>query len=714
MTKAENIKAFADAGYVLIPLNGKIPTVTNWQETAPGAYPVEQLVGGNYGVALKPGDVVVDIDPRNFTVGDNPVKRLIAAIGPLKSFTVRTGGGGLHIYFRKPADILVRNSLKEYPGIEFKGAGRQVVGPGSIHPESGKEYVVTAGTPDVIADAPPALLALIQRTAVAFSDVEGTRTYVNDAGTQGRFLHDLEHVLEPSVSGKGGDANAYKVACRGRDLGLPPAVVLELMLEVWNKRCSPSWDTEELRAKVSHAYKYAAGAVGASSPQAAFDKIATPPPAEEPVKLTWDTSAQGQLRKTFNNLMNYLRSPEHGLHKIFAYNEFTGKEEFISPGPWHRGRLPRVRAVQDRDLALLKGHLAARHGYDASIEDLVRAITNVAYHERFHPVRQYLDGLKWDGVPRLDTWLRDHLGVEDNPYTRACASKVLCAAVWRVREPGVKFDHVLVLEGTQDLGKSSAIEILAGPWHTDSPVDPHHRDTIDLLQGRWIVEMAEMEVTRRTEEEALKAFISRKVDMARMAFGRMTSEFPRQSVFIATKNPRTDGTYLKDETGNRRWWPVRCAPTHGELKQIDFNGLTAARDQLFAEADVRVRAMKHYRELSMDTVELKAASQVEAGKRHAEHEWTEAVALWLERADGDLATRRDFYTGRDIFVHALNGVDRTFDRKGSLSVASVMRTLGWHVGYKRVAGRFARGYLRNAPTVESTIAELDACVAELV
>jgi len=472
--KVAAIRALIAADYVLIPLyKGKNPGFDGWEETAPGQYGETDLAARNYGVVLKPGDLVVDIDPRNFASGDNPVKRLIEKLGqPLKSWTIKTGGGGYHVYFRKPPDILVRNSLKDFSGIEFKSAGRQMVGPGSIHPDSGKEYVVASGNINEIADAPATLLTLIQRTAVPWADEAGTGTYINDAGTQGRYLDYLTNMAPPSGS--------FVVACRGRDMGLPPAVTLELMLEVWNPRRSGRKTIEELRVKVEHAYKYARGAVGAAHPSAAFDKIdapSPPPPLPSPTtkekdpEIAWNTSPQGKVLKTFQNLLNYMRLPAGGLHKIFAFNEFTGRVEFVNPAPWHRGRLPRYPGVGDDDLKLLKGYLSTRHGYETTVQNIEEAVTNVAYHDRFHPVREYLHGLKWDEKQRLDTWMRDYLGVAETPYTRACARKVLCAAVMRVMHPGIKFDHVLVLEGAQDVGKSTVVELLGGKWAADAPVE---------------------------------------------------------------------------------------------------------------------------------------------------------------------------------------------------------------------------------------------------
>jgi len=739
--KVSAIRALTEAGYTLIPVCsptvphehksggkmkpcktlGKVPPRYDWVDTAPGVY-AEQNLPENYGVALRAGDLVVDVDPRNFPAGDKPLMRLASLVGGIHSFTVRTGGGGLHIYFRKPADLIITQGLKEYPGIEFKTAGRQVVGPGSLHSGSGKLYEIIKGSPLEVAEAPQALLDLLKRTAVPFSDLgNGTGVYVNDASTQGRYVAYLTDVAETSVEGKGGDHNAFKVSCHGRDLGLPPATTYELLLAHWNERCTPPWEEEELKAKVINAYKFAKGVVGAEHPSAAFEAVGPAPAKDKDPEIAWVTTGPNQkVVKCFQNLLNYMRLPAGGLYKIFAYNDFTGRIEFVSPAPWHRGRMPNYAGVGDNDLKLLKGWLATRHGFEASVQHIEEAVTNVAYHERFHPVREYLEGLKWDGKPRLNTWLRDYLGAIDGgypDYLAAISRKVLCAAVMRIMRPGVKFDHVLVLEGDQDLGKSTVCEILGGEWSSDAPVDPHNRDTVDALQGRWIVEMAEMEVLRKTDEDALKAFITRKTDRVRLAYGRSTGEYPRQSIFIASKNPRVDGAYLKDDTGNRRWWPVRCEPkanSHG-LAQADFKGLKAVRNQLFAEAMSVVRTSPG-EDLYMETATLKAQAKAVVGQRHAAHEWTERIEGWIAECDQKPETRREFLTVRDVFLDAMGGTDGKLDRRSTLAIAGVLRDAGWTQGFHRHNGRFQRGWLRTPPIVapEMPAADaLDALVATL-
>lgn len=697
--KIAAIRALSEAGYTLIPLRGKSPFNDKWPEIAPGTYD-ENNLPGNYGVALKAGDLVVDVDPRHFVAGDQPLKRLIAAVGALKSFTVRSGAGGLHIYLRKPADTPIRCKHPDYPGIDFLSAGRQVVGPGSIHPDTGQEYAVASGNPTETAEAPTALLALLHRTEVPFDEI-GTGTYINDAATQARFLAYLQDAAPATGS--------FLVACKGRDLGLPPGLVHELMLDVWNPRRASPKTPEELRVKVIHAYKYAKGAVGNAHPSVDFNVVMpkTPPKEKEP-ELAWNTSPQGKMQKTFNNLMNYLRLPAGGLHKVFAFNDFTGRVEFVNPAPWHKAMMPKTRAVSDHDLMLLRGFLASRHSYDATLGDIESAVTNVAYHDRFHPVREYLSSLTWDGNKRLDTWMRDYLGAVDGghpDYLRAVSRKVLCAAVMRVMRPGIKFDHVLVLEGAQDLGKSTAVEILGGEWASDAPVDPHSRDTIGDMQGRWVIEMAEMEVLRKTEEEALKAFITRRTDRARLAYGRVTGEYPRQSIFIATKNPRADGTYLKDETGNRRWWPVRCDPSAdlSGLAQVDFKGLKEARNQLFAEAYKAVTSAPGEC-LYMETADLKTQARKVVEQRHAEHEWTESVAVWLETLNSKPETKRDFLTAREVFIDALGGSDSRLNQGALRSIARVLRDLGWHPALRWRAGRPMRGYVFSPSVVDNPTA----------
>lgn len=739
--------------FALIPLRGKSPVPQGWPSTAKNQYTTAELEKGNYGVIVGDAHLVVDVDPRNFAPGDKPLARLVAATGGAaawKTFTVRTGGGGLHLYFALPAaahGTAAVNQLKEYMGVEFKtGTGRQVVGPGSIHPDTGKEYVVAVDT--AIAPIPPALLSLIASTHKDVKNNRGEKSqnekgknengeeprYDDHEAAQGRYISYLENCAPLAVEGQNGDNTAYKVAAAGRDLGLSAEICLALMDAHWSARCSPPWEIDELAVRVRHAYKYGKREVGNASPARDFTALGGGAGAGGPSRpaaaavdrtdgrggtgsaasggalgghdagdgiggdaasLTWELDRDGKVKKTFHNLMNYMKMPrtDGGLWKVFGFNDFTGQVEFLNPAPWHRGKLPHGGTggsggmIQDHDLKLLKGYLVSKFGLEMPIGAIEEAVTNVAHMAgcRFHPVREYLDSLKgtWDGKPRIDTWLIDYAGVKDTPYTRAVARKTLCAAVKRIYHPGCKFDHILVLEGAQAAGKSQLVEALAGRWSADFSIDPSNKDTVDAMQGKWIVEMAEMSVLNRAEMAALKAFITRRIDRVRQAYGRLTREFPRQSIFIGSINPEGDGSYLTDSTGNRRFWPVEAAD------RIDFAGIRRDRNQLFAEAIVKAENEVIY----MENEDLAAEARAEVSERHAEDPWTERIAAWLREATGVNGAQKSFVTAREIFVDALGGVDKNFARRDMVRIANVMRAQGWTAGVHREGEVVVRGYL---------------------
>lgn len=221
-----------------------------------------------------------------------------------------------------------------------------------------------------------------------------------------------------------------------------------------------------------------------------------------------------------------------------------------------------------------------RFGFLPSKDLFFDVVPDAARASSFHPVHQYLDGLNWDGVPRVDRWLSSYGGAEDTEYTRAVGGLFLVAAVRRVRKPGCKFDQMPVLESKQGTDKSSALAILAKnpDWFTDDmPLDADAAKVVERLRGKWIVEAAELKGMRTGQVEHLKAFLSRQVDIARAAYARMAVETRRQSVFVGTTN---NDRYLRDDTGNRRFWPVK-------IERFDLPALSRDVDQLWAEAAVR-------------------------------------------------------------------------------------------------------------------------------
>jgi predicted P-loop ATPase len=196
----------------------------------------------------------------------------------------------------------------------------------------------------------------------------------------------------------------------------------------------------------------------------------------------------------------------------------------------------------------------------------------------FDPVRDYLDSLVWDGKTRLDRWLVDYCRAADTPLNRAFGRKVLMAAVRRVRTPGCKFDFILVLEGEQGIGKSTMLRILAGEanFSDNEILGLDKREQQEAVQGVWIYEIAELDGIHKSEVTKVKLFASKTVDSARPVYGRSKVDRPRRAIFVATTN---EDTYLRDTTGNRRFWPVKVG-------RIDLTGITRDRDQLWAEAAV--------------------------------------------------------------------------------------------------------------------------------
>ena len=207
-------------------------------------------------------------------------------------------------------------------------------------------------------------------------------------------------------------------------------------------------------------------------------------------------------------------------------------------------------------------------------------LSDAARQNAFHPVAEYLAGLRWDGVPRIGRWLATYGGADDTTYSRAVGELILVAAVRRVRQPGVKFDEMLVLESPQGTNKSTALKALAvrDDWFTDDlPLNAEAKRVIEALSGKWIVEAGELKGMRQGGANHLKGLLSRTHDKARMAYDRLEREVPRQCVIVGTTN---DSRYLRDTTGNRRFWPVA-------VTGFDLDALRRDRDQLWAEAAAR-------------------------------------------------------------------------------------------------------------------------------
>ena len=299
---------------------------------------------------------------------------------------------------------------------------------------------------------------------------------------------------------------------------------------------------------------------------------------------------------------------DSNLRKKFMHDEFSHRAVVVSDLPWR----PKSRGMywNDTDDSGLRNYLSTK--YNITGQGIIAdAWKEVLQRNATHPVREYLKGQVWDGVERVDTLLIDYLGAHDTKYTRVVTRKSLVAAVARIMRPGVKFDNVLVMVGDQGLGKSYILKRLGGPWHSDSLTTVTGKEAYEQLQGAWIIEMAELSATRKAEAEAIKHFISKQEDMFKVSYDRHVSIFPRQCVFFGTTN---DSAFLKDRTGNRRFWPLRVGETK-PTKDL-FNQLTD--DEV---AQVWAEAMHLYKQgtgLWLDKDEERMANEIR--ESHSEEE----------------------------------------------------------------------------------------------
>jgi predicted P-loop ATPase len=260
---------------------------------------------------------------------------------------------------------------------------------------------------------------------------------------------------------------------------------------------------------------------------------------------------------------------------VVAFDEFAQRVVKLKAPVYIGGKMGEWGSTDDSMTAMMLSRLFQ---FTPSSLIVAEAVEVIARENGFHPVRIWLRTLKWDGVPRLDDWLCDFIGVEKTEYSRRVARWFLTGMVARVMKPGVKFDYCLVLEGIQGLLKSGMFEALAGEWFSDADIDLSNKDSMSALQGVWLHEFAELGSLARHESSRQKSFISRKIDRYRPVYGRREISVPRQVVFGGSTNETWD--WNKDPTGGRRFWPVLV------VNEVNIEGLRLAREQLFAEAVV--------------------------------------------------------------------------------------------------------------------------------
>jgi predicted P-loop ATPase len=662
------LQLYINAGVMLTPCIGNttFPAKKGFQNTPfDPALKVEQM---NYQAILNHRILVIDVDPRAFKAGDKPLKRLFDDLhidrGKLfeNTFIVTTPSKGWHIYLSKIETLKIRQTLRDYPGLEFKDRWIMAAGSYRDMPDKPKGmYKIEQNTPSNITPCPDALLALLTRQDKVNIAEEGL---VADHPSMVKKFIGFCQTTEPAIEGQNGDARTYQVAAIAKGWGISRDTCLEIMQTHFNPRCVPMWSLPGLTQKVENAYSFGYMPLGAMSVEQDFIE----PPQNEPgEKFTPNLNKDGSYKKTRNNLQILLFKLDNApCRHLVQYNNFSHNIELKGKPGWHKeGAL-----WDDSDAIQLASYLSIHHSFETTTNMIHEVVHAEAKKHSYHPVKDYLNSLEYDrNNPILDTWMTRFCGAPDNRYTRFVARKVMIAAVARVFQPGIKFDHVLVLEGSQGIGKSLLCATLASPWFSDAHFDVKDKDSIALLQGHWIIELAEMSVLNKSAVETLKAFITRQVDKMRPAYGRTVQEFKRQCIFIGTINPEKQG-YLKDPTGNRRFWPVK-------IEEVRVNELKEHRDQLWAEA--------YYYYSKGESIHIPdyATQQLvdrEIIKRQQEDPWFEVIERFIDTNYTDYIPEGSSYCvvlPSELYENALGGQNAKITNFEASRIANILVRLGF-------------------------------------
>lgn len=653
---------------------GKHPIGEQWQKRAPSTLDEVRDVfahhTGNVGMCVADTKyIILDADGE---LGLSTIEEL----NPPRTLRARSGSGGAHLVYeltewQDASEITDRKAL---PGVDIKKRGQVVVAP-SVH-ISGGHYEFVDAVP--IAKLPDSIYQRIKRPSYAapapaapLSEsrgdmVERARAYIAK--------------MPPAISGAGGHAATFAVARKlVQDYDFHEHDAWSLLLE-YNQRCDPPWSEKELRHKLVSAQKaHTRNPIQDRPRLRPVRHSGSPPPSNDPPdppgppppagdewmsQLLWKTTKTGRqvLMSNVHNVSLIIQLHPSWRGKL-RYDQFAGRVEVTDP-PWSEFQTDAepITEWSDEDDTRLLAWLE-REYHDRALAPsaaMCRSAVEVASRVNgYHPVRDYFDSLQWDGVARIDSWLAKYLGAESNPYATAVGRWWLISGAARVYDPGCKVDHVLILEGHQGIRKSSALAVLAGDWFTDTPIDLNSKDAYGAIQGKLIIELAELDSLFRAENSRAKAFFSSGVDRYRGAYRHRDRDVRRSCIFAGTVNGHE---YLRDPTGARRFWPVSCS-------KIDLDGLRAVRDQLWAEAVALYRLGEHW---WPETDEEKAAVAEPQEERTETDPWTGPVAGWLATRVPGVGVTSD-----EILTQALGLDKQHWNRSAQTRLGSIVTRLGW-------------------------------------
>jgi Virulence-associated protein E/Bifunctional DNA primase/polymerase, N-terminal/Primase C terminal 2 (PriCT-2) len=663
----------------------------------------------NIGIATGSGLAVIDVDgPEGF----QEFGQLVRGNEPIPETLVSKTGNGYHFIFStREGGPEVRNSARG--NVHVRGEGGYIVAPPSNH-HSGKQYqwvkqAKLAVLPDWLRQWTQGYeISARASSQITLRNLPAHLAKYNQRDTAKRLDEALATVWSPNEQARLESAlQAIDVKACGYEDFLNIGFALQslnwdrsdgtsLGFDIWNRWCAQSehhnqagledkWKSFGKRSGVTLGSVYHLanqhGWNGGAPPSAFVEPPAKPMngthyalPAEltapQPIHFP-DVTEEGKPRATMTN--SKVAVLNLGIN--CSFDQFHNRYLLNGTMLQDYG----IDRLADKAVTMIRDAIRFRYAFDPKKENVQDACETLCLSHCFDPVLDYLDTLTWDGTPRLGKWLSTYLGAEHTPFNSHAGSLVLIAAVRRAREPGTKFDQILVLESKEGLGKSTAIEILAGPGNFSDQriLDADERKQQELLEGVWLYEIGDLTGMKRAEVEHVKAFASRTEDRARPAYGRYLETRKRRCVFIGTTN---QDQYLISDTGNRRFWPVKTG-------RIDLEALKRDRDQLWAEA-----ATCEARGISIVLPEkLWGHATEEQEKRKQLDAWIEPIHNYIE-LKGISET-----TVLDVLVHNPN-LQLTTAQVGyreTLRAVGVLRHLGFTRYQKREDGKRIWKYRRS-------------------
>lgn len=362
-----------------------------------------------------------------------------------------------------------------------------------------------------------------------------------------------------------------------------------------------------------------------------------------------EIDTKGNYLSSANNI-NLIFANDVRLKGLFKHNEFDGKRYVFGNIPWRK--IAKPEAVKNVDYSGVRNYIESIYGITGNLK-IEDSLALEFERNVFHPVMDYLEGVKWDGKKRVDTLLIDYLGADDNIYTREAIRKTLVGAVARIFRPGCKFDMVLTLIGDQGTGKSTIVKKLGGKWFSDTFMTVHGKEALEQIQGAWIIEMAELSGLRKADVESTKHFISKQEDTFRPAYARTSETYKRQCIFVGTSNKRD---FLNDSTGNRRFNPVDVGSSEHADKNV-WDDLTDSEiDNIWAEA---VTMLRDGESLFLSK-EADSMAKVEQKNHSSTDERSGIISEYLDIKLPEDWDTKDIYKRRDFIA------DDTLDKPGTI------------------------------------------------